>query len=148
LQPDPVAAEANAYAYTENGPVSRVDPGGTRNELSSPNGGGGGGGGGGLLWILWWLLRFAGPAGLAISKHASDQMRVYGINAQAVWRIIQVGTCYFDPLYATVVWLTVIANGHRVGVVQNPKSGVIVSVLKGRGYPNLRWIRGGGPCRG
>jgi RHS repeat-associated protein len=29
LQPDPVAAEANAYAYVENSPVSRIDPGGT-----------------------------------------------------------------------------------------------------------------------
>lgn len=28
LQPDPSAAEANLYAYTENSPVSRVDPSG------------------------------------------------------------------------------------------------------------------------
>jgi RHS repeat-associated protein len=145
LQPDPVAAEANAWAYVENSPVSKIDPSGTYNNLDSPNGGSGGGGG--ILWVLWWLLRFAGPAGLAFSKHAAGQMKLYAINAQAVWRIIQIGTCFFDPLYGTVVWLAAIANGHKVGVVQNPRSGVIVTILKGRNYPTLRWIKGGGPCR-
>jgi len=28
LQPDPIAAEANLYAYAENSPVTKVDPNG------------------------------------------------------------------------------------------------------------------------
>jgi RHS repeat-associated protein len=35
LQPDPATAEANPYAYAENGPITKVDPDGTWTETDS-----------------------------------------------------------------------------------------------------------------
>jgi RHS repeat-associated protein len=41
LQPDPVAAEANAWAYVENSPVSKIDPEGTAFFFAIP-----------LVWVV------------------------------------------------------------------------------------------------
>jgi hypothetical protein len=42
LQPDPVAAEANAWAYAENSPVSKIDPGGEAASCAA-------------IPITWWI---------------------------------------------------------------------------------------------